>query len=209
MVACHAKRARPTGVPAAKLEIVAIDDSVDPFASGSVSPPSDVTIESEIVSLGGGSREEHFARTVVRAGERDAAARARLGAWLATVTLPAGARFGVGVVHDGPASAFARSCVLGGPVVVTSSDVVDAQATRDGSDTDPAVVITLASGGARRFEDFTRAWLGRRAAIVVDDDVMTMPVIRTTIAGGRLSITTGREDPDVADRLAASLRPTR
>jgi len=44
-------RAREAGV-VVLAAIVAIDDSVDPFATGSVSPPSDVTIESEIVNLG-------------------------------------------------------------------------------------------------------------------------------------------------------------
>ena len=205
LCACHAKRARPAGAPPASLQIVAIDDSIDPFATASA--PSDVTIQSELGPLGGGKEiAEHYARTIVRPGETEAAARARLRRWLATVSLPSPARFGVGIVHDEPGSAYARSWVLAGPTVITTSDVVDAEPTNTGGDV--GVTVTLSRDGANRFEDFTRAWVGRRAAICLDDDVTTAPVIRTPIGGGRLEITTGR-DTRSAEKLAASLRPAR
>ncbi len=209
MTACHAKRARPAGAPAASLQIVAVDDSIDPFTTARASPPSDVTLQSESVPVGGGAEvSEHYARTVVRAGETDSAARARLRGWLATVPLPPRARFGVGVVHDGPDSAYARSWVLVGATIVSTSDVEDAAAAKDLEGMGPTVMVTLSRAAANRFEDFTRSWVDRRAAIMLDDDVTSAPVIRTPIAGGRLRITTGGDDPE-ADRIAASLRPAR
>ena len=205
-LACHPHRTRPAGVVAASFQIIAIDDGVDPFASARA--PADVTIEDEIEPVGPGRDvPSHYARTVVRAGETDAAARVRLRAWLATVPLPAGARFGVGVVHDGPGSGHARSYVLAGPTVITTADVEDAVVAKQSAE--PAITVTLFPGGAQRFEDFTRTWLQRRAAILLDDDVRSAPRIMTPIGGGRLQISLAGEDAASAERLAASLRPTR
>ena len=205
-LACHPHRTRPAGVAAASFQIVAIDDGVDPFAPSSA--PPDVTIEDEIEPLGPGRDvTEHYARTVLRAGETDAAARARLRAWLATVALPAGDRFGVGVVHDAPGSGYARSYVLAGPTVVTTADVEDAVVAKQS--TEPAITVTLFPGGAQRFEDFTRSWVQRRAAILLDDDVRSAPRIMSPIGGGRVLISLGREDAASAERLAESLRPAR
>jgi len=51
------------------------------------------------------------------------------------------------------------------------------------------LTVTLASQYVKTLEDFTRAHLGGKVAIVVDGDVVTMHKVRTVIDGGKLQIT--------------------
>ncbi|MGH7294527.1 MAG: SecDF P1 head subdomain-containing protein, partial [Polyangiaceae bacterium] len=104
-----------------------------------------------------------------------------------------------------------RSLVLTGDVVVGTADVTDAYARVDEQGMNaPYVAVTLSDAGGRRFADVTEQWVNRRLAILVDGHVDSAPVVKSRIAGGRLSITMGAGDPDqqLADarRLAASLR---
>ena len=49
----------------------------------------------------------------------------------------------------------------------------------------PVVSFTLDKEGARLFGEMTKNNIGRSLAIVLDDEVITAPVIRSVIAGGR------------------------
>ncbi|CAM3666542.1 protein translocase subunit SecD [Corallococcus sp. ZKHCc1 1396] len=57
---------------------------------------------------------------------------------------------------------------------------------------EPEVNISFDPAGAREFEKLTEAGVGRRMAIVLDDNVHTAPNINEKIGGGRARITMGR-----------------
>ena len=52
----------------------------------------------------------------------------------------------------------------------------------------PEVQFTLQENGARLFEDYTRANVGQRFAIVLDEVVVSAPVVETAIPGGQARI---------------------
>ncbi|MCD6681304.1 MAG: protein translocase subunit SecD [Burkholderiaceae bacterium] len=95
-------------------------------------------------------------------------------------------------------------------VILTGANLNDAQAGFDGQTHEPAVHLTLDAKGARIFRDVTRENIGRRMAIVLVErgkgEVVTAPVIRSEIAGGRVQISgsmTTQEANDVALLLRA------
>ncbi len=94
-------------------------------------------------------------------------------------------------------------------VILTGENLQDAQAGFD-ENHQPAVHLTLDAKGARIFRDVTRDNIGRRMAILLFEkgvgEVVTAPVIRTEIGGGRVQITgnmTTVEANDVALLLRA------
>ncbi|MPS29508.1 protein translocase subunit SecD [Pigmentiphaga sp.] len=78
-------------------------------------------------------------------------------------------------------------------VVLTGENLQDAQAGFDGQTQQPAVHLTLDAKGARIFRDVTRDNVGKRMAILLFEkgkgEVVTAPVIRSEISGGRVQIT--------------------
>lgn len=73
----------------------------------------------------------------------------------------------------------------------------------------PAVSIHLTPEGAVRFGEATGAAVGRKAAIVLDGEVLSAPVIQERIDGGRVQITMGAGSSDAVEFsrvLASSLR---
>ncbi|MBS3962147.1 MAG: protein translocase subunit SecD [Sandarakinorhabdus sp.] len=77
-------------------------------------------------------------------------------------------------------------------VVLTGENLTNAQAGFDGQTQEPAVHLTLDAAGSRIFRDVTRANVGNRMAILLFErgrgEVVTAPVIRTEIGGGRVQI---------------------
>ncbi len=208
---------RATG-PRAKLEIVRVDDATDPLGDvrdEDLPEGAGLSIFAENVPAGPGRVQQvHYARVVPRDGESMAAARARFASWLASVTVPPDARFGVEELDDyDPDAARStaigwRSVLLTGDPVLGTDDVVEAYAGLDSRSADPPLAyvgVTLSSSAAGRFEEATRAWTGRRLAIVVDDVVTSAPVVKSAIAGGRLTVTMGAGDPDKAMAEAKDL----
>ncbi|MFP5325246.1 MAG: protein translocase subunit SecD [Gammaproteobacteria bacterium] len=76
-------------------------------------------------------------------------------------------------------------------VLLTGENLTDAQAGFDDQQ-QPAVNLTLDSKGSRVFRDVTRENVGKRMAIILFEkgqgEVVTAPVIRTEIGGGRVQI---------------------
>lgn len=77
-------------------------------------------------------------------------------------------------------------------VVLTGERLTDAQPGFDGQTHEPAVHLTLDSAGARIFKEVTRDNVGKRMAILLIEkgkgEVVTAPVIRDEIGGGRVQI---------------------
>ena len=94
-------------------------------------------------------------------------------------------------------------------VVLTGDRLTDAQPGFDGQTNEPAVHLTLDSAGARIFKDITRDNVGKRMAILLIEkgkgEVVTAPVIRTEIGGGRVQIS-GRMTTSEANDVALLLR---
>lgn len=76
-------------------------------------------------------------------------------------------------------------------VLLTGDRITDAQPGFD-NDSQPAVHVSLDSNGARIFKDLTRNNVGKRMAILLVEknisEVITAPVIREEIGGGRVQI---------------------
>jgi preprotein translocase subunit SecD len=88
--------------------------------------------------------------------------------------------------------------------VVSGEDLVDAQPTFD-QNGGPAVSFRFDSTGARRFGDYTAENIGSPFAIVLDNEVVSAPVIQSHIPGGS-GIITGRFNVEQTTKLAVLLR---
>ena len=90
-------------------------------------------------------------------------------------------------------------------VVLTGDRINDAQPGFDQRNNEPAVHVNLDGSGGRIFKEITRDNVGKRMAIVLVEkgkaEVITAPVIREEIGGGRVQISgrmSTREAADVA-----------
>lgn len=94
-------------------------------------------------------------------------------------------------------------------VVLTGDRLTDAQPGFDNQTQEPAVHLTLDSAGARIFRDVTRENVNKRMAILLIEkgkgEVVTAPVIRDEIGGGRVQIS-GRMTTMEANDTALLLR---
>jgi preprotein translocase subunit SecD len=88
---------------------------------------------------------------------------------------------------------------------VDGADLTDARAGTSPETGDWVVNFTFNSVGARRFADISRANVNHRFAIVLDDKVISAPVIREAITGGRGQIS-GSFTAASANDLAVLLR---
>ena len=89
--------------------------------------------------------------------------------------------------------------------VVTGEELVDAQPTFDSNSGLPAVSFRFDTTGARKFGDHTRDNIDRQFAIVLDDEVISAPVIRAYMPGGS-GIITGQFTVEESTQLAVLLR---
>jgi protein-export membrane protein SecD len=90
-------------------------------------------------------------------------------------------------------------------VDVDGADLTDARAGTDQQGGSWVVNFTFNSVGTRRFADISRVNVGHRFAIVLDDKVISAPVIREPITGGRGQIS-GSFTAASANDLAVLLR---
>ncbi len=88
-------------------------------------------------------------------------------------------------------------------VILTGENLTDAQPGFDGQNHEPAVHLTLDAKGARVFRDVTRESVGKRMAILLFEkgkgEVVTAPVIRSEISGGRVQISGRMTTQEAAD----------
>jgi preprotein translocase subunit SecD len=94
-------------------------------------------------------------------------------------------------------------------VVLTGDRINDAQSGFDQRTNEPAVHVSLDGTGARIFKEVTRENVGKRMAIVLVEkgrtEVITAPVIREEIGGGRVQIS-GRMSTREANDIALLMR---
>jgi len=90
-------------------------------------------------------------------------------------------------------------------VILTGENLVDARSETDPQNGRPVVGFTFDSPGARKFARATTDNVGRRFAIVLDNEVISAPVIREPIPGGR-GVISGSFTPEQTHTLAVQLR---
>ena len=94
-------------------------------------------------------------------------------------------------------------------VILTGENLTDAQPGFDSQTQEAVVNLTLDAKGSRIFRDVTRESIGKRMAIVLFEkgkgEVVTAPVIRSEIGGGRVQIS-GRMTTMEANDTALLLR---
>jgi preprotein translocase subunit SecD len=88
--------------------------------------------------------------------------------------------------------------------VVSGEELVDAQPSFD-QNGQPAVSFRFDTTGARKFGDYTAANIGAPFAIVLDNEVISAPVIQSHIPGGS-GIITGTFTVEESTQLAVLLR---
>jgi len=94
-------------------------------------------------------------------------------------------------------------------VILTGENLTDAQPGFDGQTQEPVVNLSLDAKGARIFRDVTRENINKRMAILLFEknrgEVVTAPVIRSEIGGGRVQIS-GRMTTVEANDISLLLR---
>jgi preprotein translocase subunit SecD len=95
--------------------------------------------------------------------------------------------------------------VLAETPVVEGDDLVDAQPGFDQQTNEPIISFRFNQSGARKFGAFTKDHVGQPFAIVLDDKVISAPVIREAILGGTGQIS-GNFTVESANNLAIQLR---
>ncbi|MET0432052.1 MAG: protein translocase subunit SecD, partial [Hyphomicrobium sp.] len=84
-------------------------------------------------------------------------------------------------------------------------DLADAQPGFDSRTNEPVINFRFNQSGARKFGNFTKDNVGRPFAIVLDDKVLSAPVIREAILGGSGQIS-GNFTVESTNKLAVQLR---
>ncbi len=76
-------------------------------------------------------------------------------------------------------------------IILSGENLLDAQPRMDNQSNETVVTFTLDRVGAKRFGKATSTNIGRQLAIILDDKIISAPVIRDTIASGNGQISGG------------------
>jgi len=102
-----------------------------------------------------------------------------------------------------------RQLLVKKSVILTGERINDAQPGFDSRNNEPAVHINLDAVGARKFKEATRENVGKRMAIILFEkgkgEIVTAPVIREEIGGGRVQIS-GKMNTEESKDTALLLR---
>ncbi len=98
--------------------------------------------------------------------------------------------------------------LLARPPVIRGADLRGARVSADPMG-QPVTTFTLSQDAAKRFEQYTQAHIGRRSAIVLDDQILSVPVIEDAIrdSGQIRGARTLQEAEDLAVNLRAGALP--
>jgi len=91
-----------------------------------------------------------------------------------------------------------------GKTVMTGTDLTDAKESYD-QNRAAVVAITFSEEGAKKFADLTAKNIGKRIAIVLDNEMLTNPTVQEAIPGGKAQIT-GNRSLEEAHNLAILLK---
>ena len=125
----------------------------------------------------------------------------------------AAVRFEVRLAEDKPAPGLheakvpdsKRSIYLHDEVIVSNSDIASAQVVRDEGSSQYAVSIEFNSSGAEKMRAATGAHIGEHVAILLDGEVVMVPVLRSPITDS--AKITGRFTRAQAERIVDGIKP--
>jgi len=186
-----------------------VTDEEDPFADAvdtAVPPSLRLMVREESV----GAVRGHYATIELGGGTRREAIE-RATPWLSRLPVPAGSHFAFeDVTAEGGTVVAVRTFLVDDVPALTRADVSSAEAIASEPYGEWSVMIELTPKAAQTFADLTEASTGKRIAIVVDGAVMSAPIVRSRISGGRLTVTMGQGDSaalhEKAERLANGLK---
>ncbi len=115
-------------------------------------------------------------------------------------SIPTGYKIYPGDRSEGPAEYLLRE-----QPVVQGDDLADAQPGFDNRTNEAVINFRFNQSGARKFGNFTKDNVGKPFAIVLDNKVLSAPVIREPILGGSGQIS-GSFNVESSNRLAVQLR---
>lgn len=96
-----------------------------------------------------------------------------------------------------------RPIIVKRQVILTGENLTDAQPGFDSQTNEATVNLTLDAAGSRIFKDITRDNIGKRMAILLFEkgkgEVVTAPVIRSEIGGGRVQISGAMTSVEATD----------
>jgi preprotein translocase subunit SecD len=171
-----------------RLALLEVDDT---WPGPSALPDAGVSLEREDVLNG----SVHFL------GARGPDARARLLAFIAREPLPTRDH----ALLVGPWDDGTRTYLVVRTGGIDGSHLIDADVTHDYDQAQ--IMVRFDAEGARALEALTERLTRRRLAIVLDDVVVSAPIVMEPIGGGRASITVGADaTEDATQALAAALR---
>ena len=104
-----------------------------------------------------------------------------------------------------PAAKGGGSYLVERRVIVSGEDLVDAQGTFDSQNREPVISFRFNTAGAKAFARVSTESVGKPFAIVLDNKVLSAPVIREPITGGNGQIS-GDFTTESANNLALLLR---
>lgn len=90
------------------------------------------------------------------------------------------------------------------PTDLTGADLAESSVVFDRNTGKPAVSLNFTQAGADKFEKITAENVGKKVAIVLDNDVVSAPVVQEKITGGQAQIT-GNFSLDEAKNLSVQL----
>ncbi len=93
-------------------------------------------------------------------------------------------------------------------VILTGANVKDSKAVvgKDSNGMDmPQVTLEFNGEGSKKFADATAKYMNQQISIVLDDKIISAPVVQSQITGGQ-AVITGMEDFDEASKLAVQVR---
>ncbi len=98
-----------------------------------------------------------------------------------------------------------QEVIVNKKIIMSGENLVDAQPRVDNQSNSPMVAFTLDRFGAQKFGKVTTNNIGKRLAIVLDNKIISAPVIREAITGGSGTISGNFSFQEVTD-LALLLR---
>jgi preprotein translocase subunit SecD len=119
--------------------------------------------------------------------------------------VPQGSRIISGDPSDKDHGGQARKYAIQNRVMLSGDMLVDAHTSYDPQTNEPVVAFRFNPTGARKFGDITTENVGKLFAIVLDNKVITAPVIRSPIIGGS-GIISGSFTTESANDLSLLLR---
>lgn len=193
----------------AHLQFVRIDPEAEFFArlhaqTRLISPPG-VVAETDAWPRVGDARvtSDRYLRGRDRGTlERYLAAQARVDA---TYTPPPDRRIAYEEIEEPGKPPAWRTHVLEDTSWLTGASIRDARFERDPQTNRPLVMVELDDAAAAKFGELTTTHVGDKLAIVLDGEILSAPLITSGIPGGRIAITTGGNDAEVAEREAHEL----